>query len=206
MEEKEGIPPPQQRLIFGGTAAGWRSRGSRHARDGRAGPAAWLCAIHARPQGEGCLQPAAKPQRGMGDSGSSSAAPTLHPQASRWRTTRRRLSTTLRAGLSSTWCSRSVVASRDRGGSVDCLPYTLLSPRIMTMPGMAAVGHKGFYCLRLFLSVRIVRETEKPERRRKSESAGTGPARRGGALLVLLLVLSAATNTIIGSYSLAATY
>ena len=129
MEEKEGIPPPQQRLIFGGTAAGWRSRGSRHARDGRAGPAAWLCAIHARPQGEGCLQPAAKPQRGMGDSGSSSAAPTLHPQASRWRTTRRRLSTTLRAGLSSTWCSRSVVASRDRGGSVDCLPYTLLSPR-----------------------------------------------------------------------------
>ena len=69
-----------------------------------------------------------------------------------------------------------------------------------------AVGHKGFYCLRLFLSVRIVRETEKPERRRKSESAGTGPARRGGALLVLLLVLSAATNTIIGSYSLAATY
>ena len=135
VEEKEGIPPPQQRLIFGGTAAGWRSRGSRHARDGRAGPAAWLCAIHARPQGEGCLQPAAKPQRGMGDSGSSSAAPTLHPQASRWRTTRRRLSTTLRAGLSSTWCSRSVVASRDRGGSVDCLPYTLLSPRIMTMPG-----------------------------------------------------------------------
>ena len=44
-----------------------------------------------------------------------------------------------------------------------------------------AVGHKGFYCLRLFLSVRIVRETEKPRNaggmgkpEKERERAGTG--------------------------------
>ena len=49
------------------------------------------------------------------------------------------------------------------------------APRVCVVP---AVGHKGFYCLRLFLSVRIVRERREAAVVRGIPRAADAPRRR----------------------------